>query len=550
MKRKWKKEEGGERGKESEGSKEGEGTKKTKMENTGLTAKRSIKNWLLAIMGRRSSRDLPGSSNISLMDEKIRTSGKKESKIKEEEKDRDKKGTEKKETQRKRKRTTEENKPSAKKAKKSKGKTSNSLDELEKKAEEEQPAPSKQEKETPAAPKRKRTADENQESNKKLKTSLRSSKEKTSGSQDATTILNEKPGPSREETRTATVPLSLNSFTFHRELGKGSYGEVTLAKDKIRKELVAIKKTGKSDFTELGHTFVERDILGLSHESRFLIHGLAAFHSKNHVYYVMELASGGDLDTFTENNFPLELNTVKFIAAELVCGVQFLHNKGIIHRDLKPNNVLLTSDGHVKITDFGLAITNVFGRTTDPCGGTLGYVAPEMIGREEYGPGVDWFAFGVILYNMVTNKDPFPGNTKSEIEASVLNYVPQYPMSLSSDTVDIIKRLLCKNQFERLGVTENIREHPFFSTTNWQEVEAGRAAPTDILVTESVDLNISDIRPAPCTRDHNTTIKAKGQKLFNEFSFVCPEWSENYHVSPIYPDTRLRRFSSSQCKVN
>ncbi|XP_040271792.1 protein kinase C delta type-like [Bufo bufo] len=94
-----------------------------------------------------------------------------------------------------------------------------------------------------------------------------------------------------------------------------------------------------------------------------------------------------------------------FYAAELVCGIQFLHSKGIIHRDLKPENILVAETGHIKITDFGLALDNMLGdRTATEYAGTKGYVAPEMLAKEEYGVGVDWYSFGVILNEIITSE--------------------------------------------------------------------------------------------------------------------------------------------------
>ncbi|KAM3935998.1 protein kinase C delta type-like [Leptodactylus fuscus] len=240
----------------------------------------------------------------------------------------------------------------------------------------------------------------------------------------------------------------------------------------------------------------------------------------------MELATRGDLQDFIQDHFPFDTATVKFITAEVICGTEFLHRKDILHRDLKPRNILLTTDGHVKITDFGLAVTGVRKRTKEVCPSTPGYAAPEIVRRQEHGRAVDFFSIGVILYRLHLFMSPFDGRDPIDIQYSVLFRTPHYPESLTPDTVSIIKGLLCKNQFQRLGVNGEIRNHPFFSEVNWEDVEARRMAPPATLMAGSLDPNITenlDYAEPPNKFMFNP------QKKFNEFSFVCPEWSKQYH---------------------
>ncbi|XP_071995620.1 uncharacterized protein [Engystomops pustulosus] len=365
----------------------------------------------------------------------------------------------------------------------------------------------------------------------------------SSGYQDTTADTSVVEAGTSAQASTATVPLSLESFTFHRSLGQGGFAQVYLATDRIRRERVAIKVIDKRDYTESGYSFVERDILQLSHASPFLIHGLGAFHTVNFVYYVMEVATRGDLLDFILEMCPLDTATVRFIIAEVVCGTEFLHSKGILHRDLKPENLLLTTEGHIKITDFGLAVKGVAKRITDDCRGTAGFAAPEMILGLPHGRAVDYFAIGVILYGLVTARYPFPGEGPRNLEQSVLNHEPHFPESLPPDTVSILQGLLCKDQFHRLGVKGDIREHQFFSDINWEDVEARKMPPPEILRSEAIDLNVED------TMDYAEPphyIKSKYQKMFNQFSFVCPEWSTQYHpvITRKWVATLFSRWSS------
>ncbi|XP_075715996.1 uncharacterized protein LOC142750903 [Rhinoderma darwinii] len=328
--------------------------------------------------------------------------------------------------------------------------------------------------------------------------------------------------------KTATVALSLKTFTFHTLLAKGGFGKVLVATDVIRKEHVAIKVVNKKIHTEYGYNLAEREILHLSHENHYLVHGLAAFQTESYVYYVMELATRGDLNDFIEMNLRLDFPTSRFITAEVVCGLQFLHKKGIIHRDLKPKNILLTREGHIKLADFGISIMNAYERTAERFRGTPGYAAPEMVKCLEHGREVDFFALGVTLYKMSSGRHPFYGTTKELINYAVTTKTPSYPEFLTPETVQILKGLLNKNNHRRLGVKGNIRKHKFFSAVNWNDVENRTAVPPQILVSVPEYLNVTST-----LRYKEEPYSIKSQKLFEDFSFVCPAWSENYHPTNI-----------------
>ncbi|XP_075715974.1 protein kinase C delta type-like [Rhinoderma darwinii] len=340
--------------------------------------------------------------------------------------------------------------------------------------------------------------------------------------------LEEPVATSTYKKKTATVALSLKTFTFHTLLAKGGFGKVLVATDVIRKEHVAIKVVNKKIHTEYGYNLSEREILHLSHENHYLVHGLAAFQTKSYVYYVMELATRGNLHDFIEKYFRLDFPTSRFLTAEVVCGLQFLHKKGIIHRDLKPKNILLTREGHVKLADFGISIMNVYERTAEYCRGTPGHAAPEMVKCLEHGRGVDFFALGATLFKMSSGWHPFYGTTKELMNYAVNTKTPSYPEYLTPETVQILKGLLNKNNHSRLGVKGNIRKHPFFSAVNWNDVENRTAVPPEILVSVPEDLNVTSTL---CYMEEPYSIKS--QKLFEDFSFVCPAWSETYHPTNI-----------------
>ncbi|XP_040271515.1 protein kinase C delta type-like [Bufo bufo] len=258
---------------------------------------------------------------------------------------------------------------------------------------------------------------------------------------------------------------------FHHVLGEGSYGKVILAEDTSNHQKYAVKIISKRSMLadcEEADVLVEHRVLQLASGSPFLVHAAFAFQTKMLVLLGLEYMSCGDLDQFLRMKGRLDIPSARFYAAELVCGIQFLHSKGIIHRDLKPENILVAETGHIKITDFGLALENMLGdRTATEYAGTKGFVAPEMLAGKEYGVGVDWYSFGVILNEIITSE---------------CTYNPALFDKTRSGAKDIIKKLLQKHPAKRLGVHGNIRGHHFFQHIDWVSVEALRMAPPHIPV--------------------------------------------------------------------
>ncbi|CAJ0952679.1 unnamed protein product [Ranitomeya imitator] len=249
----------------------------------------------------------------------------------------------------------------------------------------------------------------------------------------------------------------------------GSFGKVVLAEDTSNQQKYAVKIISKRSLLASGdedYVMVERRVLQLASGSPFLVHADFAFQTKMLVLLGLEFMSCGDFFDFLEMKGRLDIPSARFYAAELVCGIQFLHSKGIIHRDLKPENILVADTGHIKITDFGLALENMLGdRTATKYVGTREFMAPEMLAREQYGAGVDWYALGLIINEMVTGE---------------CTYHPALFDPSSSDAEDLIRELLQKDPAKRLGVHRNIRAHPFFQDIDWVSVEALQMPPPHI----------------------------------------------------------------------
>nr|XP_017199369.2 protein kinase C delta type isoform X5 [Oryctolagus cuniculus] len=290
----------------------------------------------------------------------------------------------------------------------------------------------------------------------------------------------------------------IDNFTFHKVLGKGSFGKVMLAELKGKGKFFAVKVLKKDVVLvddDVECTMVEKRVLALASENPFLAQLLCTFQTKEHLFFVMEFLNGGDLMYHIQDKGRFELYRATFYAAEIICGLQFLHNKGIIYRDLKLDNVLLDRDGHIKIADFGMCKENMFGenRASTFCG-TPDYIAPEILQGLKYTFSVDWWSFGVLLYEMLIGQSPFHGDDEDELFESIRVDTPHYPRWITKESKDILEKLFQRDPPRRLGMTGNIRAHPFFKTINWILLEKRRVEPP---FTPKV---VSDPHPALCAR--------------------------------------------------
>ncbi|CAJ0963981.1 unnamed protein product [Ranitomeya imitator] len=235
-------------------------------------------------------------------------------------------------------------------------------------------------------------------------------------------------------------PIDLSSFYFCKELGDGAFGQVILASDPDSEEQLAVKIVEKSHCKK-EKVFTEVEILKMATGCRYLM-SLRAFTETPSDYLIaMDYMARGDLFDFMVQSKPFDMETTRLFAAEMVCGLQFLHEHGIIHCDLKPENILLDDTGHIKITDFGLSAINVFkGVILKNLIGSKGYIAPEIMDGQGYNHLADSFSFGVILYRMSVGYQPFYcQGSLEEYSKSLDEDVPNFPSEICFDAVDIIE---------------------------------------------------------------------------------------------------------------
>ncbi|XP_024838247.1 protein kinase C delta type isoform X2 [Bos taurus] len=374
---------------------------------------------------------------------------------------------------------------------------------------------------------------------------LQRSVKKETETQDTVGIyqnFEKKPGVSGDDlTETGTygkiwessTKCNIDNFTFIKVLGKGSFGKVLLAELKGKKEFFAIKALKKDVVLiddDVECTMVEKRVLALAGDHPFLTHLFCTFQTKDHLFFVMEFLNGGDLMYHIQDKGRFELSRATFYAAEIVCGLQFLHQKGIIYRDLKLDNVLLDHSGHIKIADFGMCKENMSGdRQASTFCGTPDYIAPEILQGLKYSFSVDWWSFGVLLYEMLIGQSPFHGDDEDELFESIRLDSPYYPRWITKESKDILEKLLERDVSKRLGVTGNIKIHPFFKTINWVLLEKRAVEPPFKPKVKSpgdfsnFDQEFLNEKPRLSYSDKNL-IESMDQTAFAGFSFVNPKF--------------------------
>ncbi|XP_023651474.1 microtubule-associated serine/threonine-protein kinase 1 isoform X6 [Paramormyrops kingsleyae] len=282
-------------------------------------------------------------------------------------------------------------------------------------------------------------------------------------------------------------------FEMMKLISNGAYGAVYLVRHKESKQRFAMKKINKQNLilrNQIQQAFVERDILTFA-ENPFVVSMYCSFETRRHLCMVMEYVEGGDCATLLKNMGPLPVDMARMYFAETVLALEYLHNYGIVHRDLKPDNLLVTSMGHIKLTDFGLSKVGLMNMTTNlyeghiekdarefldkqVCG-TPEYIAPEVILRQGYGKPVDWWAMGIILYEFLVGCVPFFGDTPEELFGQVISDEINWPEGEEAppqESQDLITLLLRQNPLERMGTggAHEVKQHQFFHNLDWNSL--------------------------------------------------------------------------------
>ncbi|KAJ7033362.1 kinase-like domain-containing protein [Mycena alexandri] len=272
----------------------------------------------------------------------------------------------------------------------------------------------------------------------------------------------------------------LSDFIIQRTLGTGSFGRVHLVRSKHNLRFYAIKVLNKDrvvKMKQVEHTNNEQRMLECV-QHPFIINLWGYFQDTANLYMVMDFVPGGELFTLLRrsNRFPDPV--AKFYAAEVGLALNHLHGLGIIYRDLKPENVLLNADGHIKVADFGFA--KAVDTTTWTLCGTPDYLAPEVIGQQRYNKSVDWYALGILIYEMLFGLPPYHQTEQNHlvlydrIQAGP-SKVAFPPAAFSDGARDLIMKLMETDPSKRYGNMRHgagdVFAHAWFREVDWERLE-------------------------------------------------------------------------------
>ena len=309
------------------------------------------------------------------------------------------------------------------------------------------------------------------------------------------------------KSRKSREKQSIRDYESIAIIGRGAFGEVHVCREKKTGKIFAIKKIKKNILiikNQIRHVLNEQILMSKA-SSPWIVELKASFQEDEYLYLVMEYLPGGDLMNLLIQKDILTEKEAKFYISELILAIESIHNLDCIHRDIKPDNILIDKNGHIKLSDFGLAkISDKLYEKEDEkyknflpnknneknhkmthnknfsCVGTAYYVAPEVLKKSGYDKDIDWWSVGIIFFEMLVGYAPFCSKETTEVCYKVLNWkdflnIPK-KVKLSEEAKDLIYKLI-NNSDDRLGKngSEEIKRHPFFKDVNWNNIRKSKA---------------------------------------------------------------------------
>ncbi|KAH0795970.1 AGC family protein kinase [Histomonas meleagridis] len=284
------------------------------------------------------------------------------------------------------------------------------------------------------------------------------------------------------------ISLGVPDFTELRPLARGAFGRVHLVQRKKTGDIFAMKIIPKEELNTkdgMHRILSEREAMTRA-MSNYVVPLYFTFQSGNSLFLVMEYSPGGDLFALLQELGSLDEDTARFYGLEIVKALKHLHERGIVHCDIKPDNLLISADGHIKLTDFGLSKVDIIDRalsnesdlfssltssqmidvddtpTAKTAPGTPEYLAPEILLGQSFGKEADWWSFGAVMYELVEGVPPFCGDNPAEVFEDVVKGEFTWTVDASDELKDLVAGLLNTDPKKRFGINE-VLSHPFFN---------------------------------------------------------------------------------------
>lgn len=308
------------------------------------------------------------------------------------------------------------------------------------------------------------------------------------------------PGKGEAEAAQGSRMYRLEELDTVATVGTGTFGRVFLVRDKQSRAFFALKQMKIPDVIRLKqetHVHNEKEVLSeVNHP--FLIRLFWTHHDERFLYMLLDYVPGGELFSYLRSRGRFSNSSGLFYTSEIVCAIEYLHSKDIVYRDLKPENILLDAEGHIRLTDFGFA-KKLSDRTWTLCG-TPEYLAPEVIQSKGHGRAVDWWALGILVFEMLAGYPPFYDDNPFGIYQKILAGKLEFPRHLDFYVKDLIKKFLVIDRARRLGNMKNgaddVKRHRWFKTIDWEAVPLRKLKPPIIpKVSHDGDTSNFDVYP-------------------------------------------------------
>ncbi|KAA1067154.1 hypothetical protein PGT21_013073 [Puccinia graminis f. sp. tritici] len=280
---------------------------------------------------------------------------------------------------------------------------------------------------------------------------------------------------------------SLSDYQLTKRLGQGAWGDVYVARRRIDNHPCAMKVMSKRNcaISSVYDTLKKEAHLLASIDHPFIVKIESAFQNQDFLFIGLELAVGGTFQDLLEQFAPMEPGIAKGYVCQIILALDYLHENNIIHGDLKPENLLVSANGYLKLADFGLARRLTDHTPPNLIFGTVYYMAPEMIDGSFFGPSIDWWALGIILYQALFGRFPFdlqrlPNSShrfsrddQNRVKLLIVSGEYRIPYPVSFPCLSFLKRLLSKSPNRRLLNRASIAdEYVYFLGIRWDKVLA------------------------------------------------------------------------------